>query len=201
MRMWDQRLRLAVLRLRSADLWNPQRHRPLFRRDWAQQASVRSLREEARRGEPASGRAAGTGSGGDAMKNLIEYIQSRTERGECQCGKCCDKGPDRAAPEHSVNVHFFWVSARNEPKKDELLALLKAEYPDFERLRQGPSYIEIGGALGGQGIALQLIGLGQLVGLWSAVTPEVIGMKGEDADRMAGSGFVMMSGIPLAVGQ
>ena len=129
------------------------------------------------------------------MKKLIQYIADHTDRGECQCGLCFDKGPDREAPAHSVNVHFFWVSARNNPTKEELKALLLAQYPNPDRLKDGPSYIEIGGVLGDQGLALLLIGLGQLVGLWKAITPEVLGMSGPMAQQMAGSGFVMMSGV------
>lgn len=127
--------------------------------------------------------------------NLIEYIQTHTERGECQCGKCFDKQPDREAPVHSVDVHFFWVSKRGEPTAQELRVLLEAEYPDVARLRGGPSYIEIGGVIGDQGLALRLIGLGELVGLWKAITPKTIGAEGEQAAQMAGSGFVMAGGM------
>jgi len=129
------------------------------------------------------------------MQPLIDYIESKTERGECQCGKCIDKMPDREAPKHSVDVHFYWVSAKGAPTKDELLALLVAHYPKMERLKGGPSYIEIGGELGSQELALRLIGLGELVGLWKAITPKVLRMEGPLADQMAGSGFVMAGGL------
>lgn len=129
------------------------------------------------------------------MRKLIEYIESHTRRGECQCGKCFDKGPDRPAPEHSVNVHFFWVSAQNDPTAEDLRTLLEAEYPQIDRLKQGPSYIEMGGALGDQGIALRLIGLGGILKLWTVVTPAMVGITGEDADGMAGAGFVMAGGM------
>ncbi len=129
------------------------------------------------------------------MDALAEYIVSRTSRGECQCGKCFDKGPDRPTPVHSVNVHFFWVSAKGDPTQDELRQLLVAHYPDLERLSGGPSYIEMGGALGSQELALRLIGLGELVGLWQVITPERMHMTGPAADKMAGGGFVMASGL------
>ena len=129
------------------------------------------------------------------MEQLIEYIRNHTSRGECQCGHCFDKGSDREAPSHSVNIHFFWVSPKNEPKKKELLSLLEAEYPEMDRMRGGPSYIEIGGVLGDQGDALRLIGLGDLVGLWKAVTPKMLGFQGDQADLMAGNGLVMAGGF------
>lgn len=129
------------------------------------------------------------------MQPLIDYIVTHTARGECQCGRCCDKAPDRPAPAHSVDVHFFWVSAIGDPTKEDLLRLLEAHYPEMERLRKGPSYIEIGGALGDQGLALRLIGLGQLVGLWTAITPKTLRLTGEAADELAGRGFVMAGGM------
>ena len=124
------------------------------------------------------------------MQELIQYVVDHTERGECQCGRCLDKGPDRAAPEHSVNVHFFWVSVKGDPKQEDLRRLLERDYPDLGRLRGGPSYIELGGVLGDQGVALCLIGLGKLVGLWKAVTPEKLGFSGAQAGQLAGQGFV-----------
>lgn len=133
------------------------------------------------------------------MQDLIRYIEEHTARGECQCGSCFDKGPDRPAPTHSVDVHFFWVSVVGEPNKDELLAHLIRAYPDLDRLKGGPSYIEIGGALGDQGLALRLIGLGGLVGLWPVITPETLGINGQAAKQMAGGGFVMAGGFKNAV--
>lgn len=129
------------------------------------------------------------------MTKLIEYIIAHTERGECQCGKCCDKQPDREPTTHSVDMQFFWVSAKDNPTAEELRELLVSEYPDMERLRVGPSYLEIGGALGDQGIALLLIALGELVGLWKAITPKVLGFTGLEANQMAGMGLLMASGI------
>ena len=124
------------------------------------------------------------------MKELIDYILAHTERGECQCGRCADKGAERPAPSHSVNIHFFWVSVKGSPSQKDLHDLLERHYPDMGRLRRGPSYMEMGAALGDQGLALLLIGLGELVGLWRAVTPERLGFEGADATSMAGSGLV-----------
>jgi hypothetical protein len=130
------------------------------------------------------------------MKELLDYIATHTGRGECQCG--CDKQADRTAPPHSVDVCFFWVSARNNPTAAELRSLLQQHYPQVNRLREGPSYIEIGAELGDQGAALLLIGLGGLVGLWKVVTPAVFGFEGEEAKHMAGMGMVMCTGLQEA---
>ncbi len=128
------------------------------------------------------------------MTKLIDYIVNHTERGECQCGRCFDKQPDREAPPHSVNAGFFWVSAKNNPTAEDLNRLLLAEYPSPERLRAGPSYIEIGGELGDQGLALLLIGLGELTGIWKIATPKSLGIEGQAANRMMGNGFIMPAG-------
>ena len=128
------------------------------------------------------------------MERLITFVTDHTIRGECQCGRCIDKGKDCPAPEHSVNVHFFWVSAKGEPTKDEFLRLIKEFYPDLDRLRGGPSYIELGGALGSQDTALRFIGLGELVGLWKAITPATFGADETQASQLAGMGMVMAGG-------
>ncbi len=128
------------------------------------------------------------------MQGLVKYIQDYGLRGECQCGKCIDKQEDRPAPTHSASVHFFWVSAREGATKEGLLEVLK-EYPDQKRLAGGPSYLELGGVLGDQGLALMLIGLGEVLGVWKVVTPKTFGMTGEQANAMAGNGMIMAGGF------
>ena len=93
------------------------------------------------------------------------------------------------------------VGVRKDPAeahKAELIELLKA-YPQPERLAAGPSYIEVGGVLGDQGAAFQLFALGQVLGLWKIISPTTVGIRGEDAHRMAGNGFVLMSGYDCRV--
>ena len=62
---------------------------------------------------------------------------------------------------------------------------------DAARFEQGPSYIELGAWLGSQDVALRLIGLGELVGLWTAMTAARLGIPREQAVEMAGAGFIM----------
>ncbi len=96
-----------------------------------------------------------------------------------------------------VDVHFFKVGLAPGVDADDLRAqLIEAldEYPQPERLAGGPSYIESGAELGSQQYALQLYGLGELLGLWDVITPEKMHVTGPQADELAGAGFVMMTG-------
>jgi hypothetical protein len=94
-----------------------------------------------------------------------------------------------------VDVHFFTVGvSQKAPEYRDELASLLAEWPD-NRLTDGPSYIESGGELGSQEAALCLYGLGEALGFWNVVTPGKLRITGEQADQMAGAGFVMCSGF------
>ncbi|HEY3679012.1 MAG TPA: hypothetical protein VGL45_09850 [Bradyrhizobium sp.] len=81
-----------------------------------------------------------------------------------------------------------------EKYRQELLALL-ADYP---RLKEGPSYIEVGAEIGDQGAAFQLFALGKVLGLWDVITPQLMGFEGDEAREMAGRGFIMCSGLRVA---
>ena len=101
-----------------------------------------------------------------------------------------------------VDVHFFKVGLAPDVNVDDLkVKLVEAldEYPQPERLVGGPSYIESGAELGSQQIALQLYGLGELVGLWEVITPEKLHITGPKADELAGAGLVMMTGYKKGV--
>lgn len=104
---------------------------------------------------------------------------------------------DEAAPSLvKVDCHFIQICVdkdKAERLRSDLLALL-AEYPKPERLAEGPSYIEVGAAIGDQGAAFQLFAVGEVLDLWKVITPARLGITGPMADQMAGSGFVMMSG-------
>lgn len=95
-----------------------------------------------------------------------------------------------------VDVEFMVIGvdkAKAVACRAELIELLR-EYPNPERLAGGPSYIEVGAAIGDQGAAFQLFALGQALGLWRVMTPATLGFVGEEARFMAGQGFVLISG-------
>ncbi|MEK7185621.1 MAG: hypothetical protein AAB726_03295 [Patescibacteria group bacterium] len=105
-----------------------------------------------------------------------------------------------------VDCHFIIIGvdkAKAKTHKDELVAILKdwpseAHGSTIPKLSEGPSYIHVGGAIGSQGAAFQLFALGKVLGLWDIITPAKLGITGPNADRMAGSGFVMIDGFKAA---
>jgi hypothetical protein len=96
-----------------------------------------------------------------------------------------------------VDCHFLIIGVYKKKaleRKDELLTVLKG-WDEKPALSSGPSYIHVGAAIGSQDAAFQLFALGKVLGLWSLITPESIGITGESADVMAGKGFVMIDGF------
>lgn len=105
-----------------------------------------------------------------------------------------------------VDCHFLVIGvdkAKALEHKSELLALL-ADWPieswgqPTRQLTKELNYIEVGAVIGDQGAAFCLFALGQVLGLWRVLTPEVVlGVTGEAADRFAGLGFITISGLKL----
>lgn len=105
-----------------------------------------------------------------------------------------------------VDCHFLVIGvnkAKALEHKNELLALL-ADWPTeswgqpTRPLTKDLNYIEVGAVIGDQGAAFCLFALGQVLGLWRVLTPEVVlGATGPDADRLAGMGFITISGLKL----
>lgn len=98
----------------------------------------------------------------------------------------------------SVDVWFIKVGVdkgKAEGYRDEVIQILD-QWPN-DRLRSGISYIEIGGELGSQDLALMLMALGKVLGFWSIASPLIFGGEPGDAksDELAGNGFVMTTGF------
>lgn len=98
-----------------------------------------------------------------------------------------------------VDCHFVVIGVDREAAQpiEGVLRAILSEYPQPQRLAGGPSYIEVGAAIGDQGAALQLFGLGEVLGLWKVITPSSMGITGSEADDLAGRGFVMISGYQI----
>lgn len=135
------------------------------------------------------------------MQELINYVCANAERGECCCGKCVDAvpEPEKKQPQgHTADMIFFKVSAKPTADAAKLKELVQknvngsyANVDLFDGKEHG--YMELGGWIGDQGLALTLMGLGTVLGLWKLMTPRI--MLGDTLPegmikQMAGAGMV-----------
>lgn len=126
------------------------------------------------------------------MTELQKYIADNVNRGPCTCGRCIDGigGAENKQPDgHTADLIFFKVSTSNGANKSHLKKLINKTFP---KLLDGEehSYLEIGGDIGDQGMALSLMGIGKLLGLWELLTPKSMGMPEELISQMAGMGMI-----------
>ena len=138
------------------------------------------------------------------MSELIDFVKKHAVRGACMCGQCIDapSNPEKHQPiGHTSDVHFFKVALRNvdadkEELKNELIDILKSHEGEFNvvDLFDGKEhgYMEIGGWVGDQGLALTLMGLGELLGVWELMTPERLMpfLPYDIQKKMAGMGMI-----------
>lgn len=125
---------------------------------------------------------------------LQEYVIAHTSRGECNCGKCFDRGDCPDPKGHTADMFFFKVAIQGEPDAEVLRELIrnhKGEFCELDILDGGEhSYIGVGGWIGDQQLALLLMALGQLLGLWEILTPNLFPIPDEQKKQMAGMGMV-----------
>lgn len=127
------------------------------------------------------------------MTRLVDYVLKNATRGDCTCGKCCDAPECNCQPNpDTVDLIFFKV-ARLDGDKDEFLELVKAEHPQWlDGLEHG--FMEVGGDVGDQGVALMTIGLGHLLGAWKCLSPDTMMpfLDKETKMQMAGQGMIAL---------
>lgn len=104
--------------------------------------------------------------------------------------------PEAEAGLKQYDLHFVTVGVDPNLADDTKTAFIEQlnEWPDAAELVGGPSYIAVGATIGDQTRAFQFFALGAYYELWSIVTPEALGVTGDDADAMAGNGFIMCTG-------
>jgi hypothetical protein len=128
--------------------------------------------------------------------NLQQYVYNYTERNTCRCGKCFISGANKPMVGHTVDMFFFDVCAKNEPDVNIFKKLIKEHQGEWSECNplddEEHGYIEIGGWIGDQGLALQFMALGKILGLWGIMQPTMIGLQRDDptAKLMAGMGMV-----------
>jgi len=106
--------------------------------------------------------------------DLADYVTKHIERGPCQCGKCFDavRNPENKQPKgHTADLIFFKVRKTNNPDAEEFRKLIEKKFPHWLDGKEH-SYLQIGGDIGDQGLALMTMGLGELLGIWNLLTPE-----------------------------
>lgn len=137
---------------------------------------------------------------------LINYVLAHSERGACRCGKCFDATPGDPQPiGHTVDMYFFDVRIINVPTPRGLTEAIEAHKGSFNEMDpfdgEEHGYIEVGGWLGDQGIALQFMGLGALLGMWKVLQPRnmIPGLPKDLMDDLAGKGLVVIQ-APRAEG-
>lgn len=111
---------------------------------------------------------------------------------------------DTVPNESAADVVFFRVMPREAPDPQELRRLLIAQAGEAGSVKvldgKEHSYVELGGWLGSQSLALRLMGLGQQLGLWQLLTPySVLGelVSPEAAHQMAAGGMVTVLAKPV----
>lgn len=129
--------------------------------------------------------------------NLIDYVREHTDRNACTCGKCFDSGPDKQLPGHTADVFFFDVCAKGNPDADTLKSLAKSHRGEFANVDpfdgKEHSYIELGGWIGDQGLAMQFMGLCVVLGMGKVMHPvNVLELERDHplAKQLAGMGMV-----------
>lgn len=95
-----------------------------------------------------------------------------------------------------VDLHFITVAVQTDELESYRVEMddLLLKWPQPDRMAAGPGYMELGGLLNDQGLALQFMALGEVMGYWEVITPKSLGFEGEIGHTMAGQGLVCISG-------
>jgi len=131
---------------------------------------------------------------------LPEYIIAHTIRGECKCGQCMDVGNRPEPTGHMADLIFFKVSAKDSPDPEELKRLVLehkeafCNVSPFDGLEH--NYMELGAWLGDQGLAMQFMGLCEILGLARILSPRMLGVDEASMLRIAGMGYLTIISKP-----
>jgi len=126
---------------------------------------------------------------------LRDYVTSHSMRGACTCGRCIDapENPQEVQPTgHIADMIFFKVTLVDNPNKEEYERLVRAYFPQWLDGKEH-GYFEIGADLDDQGVGLQAMGLGYLLGLWNLLTPRSVlgaGCPDDIVQAAAGQGLI-----------
>jgi len=120
--------------------------------------------------------------------DIIEYTQTHIR-------VCTGK-------EQGINMEFFVVQVIGNPNKEEFIKLMNQHKGDHCACdfndKEEHSYIEIGGWIGDQGIALWFMALGSHLGVFNLMTPSgILPELGKELHaQMAGAGYITVKMVP-----
>jgi hypothetical protein len=95
-----------------------------------------------------------------------------------------------------VDCHFITVGVNQEQAESHRQAFidLLEEFPDVQKLSDGPSYKHIASVVGDEMTAFRIFGLGQTLGLWEVMLPSQFGVDPELVDEAAELGLITTTG-------
>lgn len=136
------------------------------------------------------------------MGDLAKYIVENCIRGACTCGKCINVSAKTFQLDmHTADVQFFKVAlksadANKEVIKNDFVQLMKNHkgiYRDIDIFDGNEhNFIDIGRWIGDQSLALMLMGMGELLGIWKVITPNRLAPDFSEETRgmLAGAGYI-----------
>lgn len=139
------------------------------------------------------------------MGNLTEYIVENCIRGSCTCGRCTGSPAKKFQPDgHTADVQFFKVALKDSRSTDIDKEVIKKNFIQLIKSHKGVyseidlfdgnehNFVEIGGWIGNQGVALELMGMGELLGIWKVATPDRLAPDFSEETRkmLAGAGYI-----------
>lgn len=139
------------------------------------------------------------------MNDLAKYIIDHCIRGACMCGKCSDVHVEKSQPDgHTVDVQFFKVALKTPILTDADKEVMQKNFIQLVKDHKGiynetdlfdgneHNFVEIGGWIGNQGIALELMGMGELLGIWKVITPDRLApdFSEETRSMLAEAGYI-----------
>jgi hypothetical protein len=95
-----------------------------------------------------------------------------------------------------VDCHFITVGvnpAQAEAHRQDFIDLLE-QFPDAQKLYDGPSYKYVASIVGDEMTALRIFGLGQTLGLWDVLLPDQFGVDPTLIDEVAELGLIVVTG-------
>ena len=125
-----------------------------------------------------------------------ERVEKRVEGRLIQVIDIYDMDHVSEAPPELVQVDMIFLSvgvdkAKAEQHRAEFTHMCNAL--PYEIMKDGPSYISLGGILGSQDMAIQLMAMGYVLDMWKIVTPKSLGVEGDQVKTLAGSGLLLIT--------